>query len=173
MRKGRTIVAFLLALFFAVSAPAQEVRAEEYNENTTLTEEDLLPKIMIDVPMPLDYISKGLIEELKCLEPFGKSNEKPVFADKNIRLLSMRIIGKNQNVCKMQVESQAGTRMEAVYFGNIQEMLAFYKEKYGEQALEQTLHGNGGMMLASFVYYPEVNEYNGRESLQIIVKNYC
>lgn len=145
----------------------------QMNENTTLTEEDLLPKIMIDVPMPLDYISKGLIEELKCLEPFGKSNEKPVFADKNIRLLSMRIIGKNQNVCKMQVESQAGTRMEAVYFGNIQEMLAFYKEKYGEQALEQTLRGNGGMMLASFVYYPEVNEYNGRESLQIIVKNYC
>lgn len=150
-----------------------DIFRQQMNENTTLTEEDLLPKIMIDVPMPLDYISKGLIEELKCLEPFGKSNEKPVFADKNIRLLSMRIIGKNQNVCKMQVESQAGTRMEAVYFGNIQEMLAFYKEKYGEQALEQTLHGNGGMMLASFVYYPEVNEYNGRESLQIIVKNYC
>ena len=150
-----------------------DIFRQQMNENTTLTEEDLLPKIMIDVPMPLDYISKGLIEELKCLEPFGKSNEKPVFADKNIRLLSMRIIGKNQNVCKMQVESQAGTRMEAVYFGNIQEMLAFYKEKYGEQALEQTLRGNGGMMLASFVYYPEVNEYNGRESLQIIVKNYC
>ncbi|NLK76926.1 MAG: single-stranded-DNA-specific exonuclease RecJ [Clostridiales bacterium] len=150
-----------------------DIFRRQMNENTTLTEEDLLPKIMIDVPMPLDYISKGLIEELKCLEPFGKSNEKPVFADKNIRLLSMRIIGKNQNVCKMQVESQAGTRMEAVYFGNIQEMLAFYKEKYGEQALEQTLRGNGGMMLASFVYYPEVNEYNGRESLQIIVKNYC
>lgn len=150
-----------------------DIFRRQMNENTTLTEEDLLPKIMIDVPMPLDYISKELIEELKCLEPFGKSNEKPVFADKNIRIISMRIVGKNQNVCKMQVESQTGTKMEAVYFGNVQEMLAFYKEKYGEQEVEQTLHGNNGTMRASFVYYPEVNEYNGRESLQIIVKNYC
>lgn len=150
-----------------------DIFRRQMNENTTLTEEDLLPKIMIDVPMPLDYISKELIEELKCLEPFGKSNEKPVFADKNIRIISMRIVGKNQNVCKMQVESQTGTKMEAVYFGNVQEMLAFYKEKYGEQEVEQTLHGNNGIMRASFVYYPEVNEYNGRESLQIIVKNYC
>lgn len=150
-----------------------DIFRRQMNENTTLTEEDLLPKIMIDVPMPLDYISKELIEELKCLEPFGKSNEKPVFADKNIRIISMRIVGKNQNVCKMQVESQTGTKMEAVYFGNVQEMLDFYKEKYGEQEVEQTLHGNNGTMRTSFVYYPEVNEYNGRESLQIIVKNYC
>lgn len=134
----------------------------QINENASLTEEDLLPKITIDVPMPLDYISKELIEELKILEPFGKANEKPVFADKNIRILSMRVLGKNQNVCKMRVESQAGTKIDAVYFGDAEKMISFYREKYGEQEMK-----------ASFVYYPEVNEYNGRESLQIIVKNYC
>ena len=150
-----------------------EIFRQQMNENASLTEEDLLPKIMIDVPMPLDYISKELTEELKILEPFGKANEKPVFADKNIRIRSMRILGKNQNVCRMQVESQGGTRMSAIYFGDIAGMVSYYEEKYGRQAVEQAFRGGEGSLNASFVYYPEINEYNGRESLQIIVKNYC
>lgn len=150
-----------------------EIFRRQMNENASLTEEDLLPKIMIDVPMPLDYISKELIEELKILEPFGKANEKPVFADKNLRILSMRVFGKNRNVCRMQVESQAGTKMNAIYFGDVEKMFSYYREKYGEQELQQTCRGGNGNMKASFVYYPEINEYNGHESLQIIVKNYC
>lgn len=147
-----------------VSMPEENVELfrRQLNENTSLTEEDLLPKIKIDVPMPIDYIRKDLVEEFKRLEPFGKANEKPVFADKNIRILSMRILGKSQNVCKMQIESQAGSRMNAVYFGDAQGMVSYYRQKYGEKE-----------MTASFVYYPEINEYNGQESLQIIVKNYC
>lgn len=150
-----------------------EVFRRQMNENASLTEEDLLPKIMIDVPMPLDYISKELIEELKILEPFGKANEKPIFADKNMRILSMRVFGKNQNVCRMQVESQTGTKINAIYFGDIEKMFSYYRGKYGEQELERACHGGNGNMKASLVYYPEINEYNGRESLQIIVKNYC
>lgn len=147
-----------------VSMPEENVELfrRQLNENTSLTEEDLLPKIKIDVPMPIDYIRKDLVEEFQRLEPFGKANEKPVFADKNIRILSMRILGKSQNVCKMQIESQAGSRMTAVYFGDAQGMVSYYRQKYGEKE-----------MTASFVYYPEINEYNGQESLQIIVKNYC
>lgn len=147
-----------------VSMPEENVELfrRQLNENTSLTEEDLLPKIKIDVPMPIDYIRKDLVEEFQRLEPFGKANEKPVFADKNIRILSMRILGKSQNVCKMQIESQAGSRMNAVYFGDAQGMVSYYRQKYGEKE-----------MTASFVYYPEINEYNGQESLQIIVKNYC
>lgn len=158
-----------------LSMPEENVETfrRQMNENASLTEEDLLPKIMIDVPMPLDYISKKLIEELKILEPFGKANEKPVFADKNIRILSMRVLGKNQNVCRMQVVSQAGTRMNAIYFGDVEKMLSYYREKYGEQELQQACREGNGNMKASFVYYPEINEYNGHESLQIIVKNYC
>lgn len=158
-----------------LSMPEENVESfrRQMNENASLTEEDLLPKIMIDVPMPLDYISKKLIEELKILEPFGKANEKPVFADKNIRILSMRVLGKNQNVCRMQVVSQAGTKMNAIYFGDVEKMLSYYREKYGEQELQQACRGGKGNMKASFVYYPEINEYNGQESLQIIVKNYC
>lgn len=145
----------------------------QINENTSLAEEDLQPKVMIDVPMPLDYISKELIEELKILEPFGKANEKPVFADKNITILSMSILGKNRNVCRMRVQSQRGTVMNAIYFGDIIGMIEYFKKSCTEQELEETFQGKGGSIKASFVYYPEINEYNGRESLQIIIKNYC
>lgn len=162
-----------MAAGLSMSEENVESFRRQMNENASLTEEDLLPKIMIDVPMPLDYISKKLIEELKILEPFGKANEKPVFADKNIRILSMRVLGKNQNVCRMQVVSQAGTRMNAIYFGDVEKMLSYYREKYGEQELQQACREGNGNMKTSFVYYPEINEYNGHESLQIIVKNYC
>lgn len=150
-----------------------EVFRGKLNENTLLTEEDLRGKIVIDVPMPLDYITRELTEELNLLEPFGKANEKPVFADKNIHILSMGVFGKNRNVCRMQVESQGGTRMNAVCFGQVEQLLNFLQEKFGRQALEQTLAGRDSGMRASFLYYPDLNVYNGQESLQIIVKNYC
>ena len=158
-----------------LSLPQEHVNLfrQKLNENTALTEEDIRGKIVIDVPMPLDYISKALVEELSILEPFGKSNEKPVFADKNIHILSIGIFGKSRNVCRMQVQSQAGTVMSAVYFGQVEEFLDFLGKKYGSDALAQAMSGKGGGMQASFIYYPEINVYNGRESLQIIVKNYC
>lgn len=142
------------------------------NENASLTPEDLQPKIMIDVPMPLGYITKELIEELKILEPFGKANEKPVFADKDITVRSMQILGKNKNVCRMQVTGSDGTAMNAVYFGDTQALLSYFAEKYGTQAVDKVQQGSG-VIKASFVYYPEINVFNGKESLQIIVRNYC
>ena len=171
-----------------LSLPREHVELfrRQLNENTVLTQEDLQGKIVIDVPMPLDYITKSLIEEMNLLEPFGKSNEKPVFADKGIHILSLQILGKNKNVCRMQVQSQGGTRMDAVYFGDTEAFLDFLRQKFGNAALEQTMTGSRGTgpmaaetgnfhngITVSFIYYPEINVYNRRESLQIIVKNYC
>lgn len=150
-----------------------ELLRKKLNENTALTEEDLQGKIVIDVPMPLDYISKQLVGELQILEPFGKSNEKPVFADKDIHILSIRIVGRNRNVCKMQVQSRNNIVMDAVYFGQVETFLDYLSGKYGAQAVEWTMGGRDGGIYVSFIYYPEINIYNGRESLQIIVKNYC
>lgn len=158
-----------------LSLPEEHVNLfrKKLNQHTVLTEEELRGKIVIDVPMPLDYISKILVEELNILEPFGKSNEKPVFADKNIHILSLGIFGKNRNVCRMQVQSQGGTVMSAVYFGQTDEFLDFLGKKYGNDAVQQAISGKGTDMAVSFIYYPEINVYNGKESLQIIVKNYC
>ncbi len=145
---------------------------QRLNENTLLTEEDLQGKIVIDVPMPLDYITKPLVEELKRLEPFGKSNEKPVFADKDIHILSLRVLGKNRNVCRMQAESRGGRRMDAIYFGHAEEFLAYLEGKFGEQAVRLAMEGQDGGIFLSFIYYPEINVYQGAESLQIVVRHY-
>lgn len=158
-----------------LSLPEENVALfrQKLNEITTLTDNDLRGKIVIDVPMPLDYITRELIEELNILEPFGKANEKPVFADKNIRILSMRILGKKQNVCRMQVQSAGGGAFTAVYFGKAEGLLSFLEEKYGRQALEAALAGRDSGILVSFVYYPEINTYLGRENIQIVVKKYA
>lgn len=128
------------------------------NQNATLTEEDLTPKISIDMQMPLSYISEELIDQLELLEPFGKGNTKPVFVEKDLTVLNTRVLGKNQNVLKMQVQDGYGTRMEALYFGDIPKILAYFEER------------NGAKM--AFTYYPTVSEYRGNKNLQIIVQNY-
>ncbi len=158
-----------------LSLPEENVTIfrQRLNELTTLTDEDLQGKVVIDVPMPLDYINKDLIKELSILEPFGKSNEKPVFADRNLEILSLRILGKNQNVCRIQVKSTGGTILTAIYCGQAEQFLEFLRQKYGDQAVEQALAGKISGMLVSLAYYPEINVYNGRESIQVIVKNYC
>lgn len=126
------------------------------NELANLTDEDMMEKISIDMQLPLPYVTEDLIEELELLEPFGKGNPKPLFAEKNLKVIQPRIIGKNQNVLKFQVEDRSGNRMEAVYFGEVQKCL-----KTMEQSAEM-----------SFTYYPSVNEYKGRRTIQITVVNY-
>lgn len=148
---------------------------ERLNALTTLTEEDLIPKIRIDVPMPIDYITPQLVEQLSVLEPFGKGNEKPVFADKDLLLLAARVLGRNQNVLRMKVKSSQGTVLDAIYFGDVERFREFLAEKYSREAQEALFEGRrlNQTMRMSFVYYPEINRFNGSETLQIVVKNYC
>lgn len=150
------------------------VMRRRLNELTTLSEEDFIPKVLIDVPMPIDYITSELVGQLSLLEPFGKGNEKPVFADKNLEILSTRILGKNRNVCKMQIKSSAGRTMDAMYFGDIEKFMGYMAEKYTKDAVQALFDGrpHGTGITMSFVYYPELNRFNGRETLQIVVKNY-
>ncbi len=148
---------------------------ERLNALTTLTEEDLIPKVRIDVPMPIDYITPQLVEQLSVLEPFGKGNEKPVFADKNLLLLSARVLGKNQNVLRMKVKSSQGTVLDAIYFGDVEQFQTFLAEKYTREAQEDLFEGRRPKLELRIhaVYYPEINRFNGSETLQIVVKNYC
>lgn len=126
------------------------------NEQSGLTEEDLVEKVTIDVPMPIHYIRKDLVQELSLLEPFGKGNEKPLFAQKNLWISQMRVFGKNRNVVKMRLTDENGYPMDGVYFGNGDE---FAEEGRGKREI-------------SIVYYPDINMYQGRESLQVIIRHY-
>lgn len=134
-----------------------EAFRRQLNENCTLTEEDLCPKIVIDVPMPVSYITKELVEQISLLEPFGKGNTKPVFAQKGLRVLDSSILGKNKNVVKVKLLDPQGVPMEGIYFGEAEEFAGFLKE-------HDTI---------AVTYYPEINRFRGRESLQIIIQNYC
>lgn len=134
-----------------------ELFRRRLNDNCTLTEQDLIPKIMIDVPMPISYLSKKLTEQLKVLEPFGKGNSKPLFAQKNLRAVGIRVLGRNRNVAKMLLIDENGIKMDAVYFGETQEFVDFVQA-------HDTI---------SVTYYPEINVFQGRENLQVVIKNYC
>ncbi|PXV88304.1 exonuclease RecJ [Lachnotalea glycerini] len=143
------------------------------NKETVLTEEDFIAKIMIDVPMPIHYITEKLIRDLEILEPFGKANEKPLFAEKNLCILSARILGKNQNVLKLKIQNNTGCTMDALYFGNIDKFQEFLSGKYGEEELKAMYAGRENKIQLSITYYPTINEYNGCRTLQVIIKNYC
>ena len=144
------------------------------NENTTLTWEDLTPKIVIDVPMPVDYVSETLIRQLDCLEPFGKGNEKPAFADHDLEICSARIFGKNGNVVRLQLKSKHGTMRDAVYFGEPENLELSIAEKYGKVVAEDVMHGKRQPWVRMhFMYYPEINSYQGNESIQLRITGFC
>lgn len=126
------------------------------NEQSQLTKEDFIPKIWIDVAMPLEYISEALVNELKGLEPFGQGNEKPQFAQKNLRIRSVRAIGRNNNAVRMTVVTEQGRPMEAMVF------------TVADQFVEEAKQSRS----IDVIYYPDINEYNGNRTLQIVVRAY-
>lgn len=142
------------------------------NENAMLTEADLTEKVSIDMQLPLGFVSEALIEELELLEPFGKGNTKPIFVEKDIEILRGDILGKNKNVFKMRVKDQQGTVMDGMYFGDIEKFLTHLKERYGEACVERMLQGYETGIKQAFTYYPTINEYMGRKTLQIVIQNY-
>ena len=149
-----------------------EIFREKINACCGLTEEDFIPKIKIDIPMPVDYPDISLVNELSLLEPFGKANVKPQFADKNLGIDRAVVVGKNQNVLKLTLKTERGKSISAVYFGDVEEFREYYGRKYGENEVQQAFLGRTNAIRMSVIYYPEINRYQGNESIQIVIKNY-
>ena len=137
-----------------------------------LTEEDFIPKIRIDMAMPAAYPTIGLIRELARLEPFGNGNSKPQFADRELALLRASVVGRNQNVLKLSLMTAAGEHVSAVYFGDVEAWKQYYSEKYGQTEVDAALRGRANAIRMSVIYYPEINVYQGMESVQLIIRNY-
>ncbi len=161
-----------MAAGFSLERERINEMSRRLNENCTLSEQDLIEKICIDVPMPIDYITEDLVEQLDLLEPFGKGNEKPLFAEAGLALLGARILGKNANVLKFRVCNRAGRIMDAMYFGNVDEMQDYLEERYGTQRVQELFWGRGEGVTLDVTYYPSINEYMGNRTLQIVIKNY-
>ena len=149
-----------------------ELFRQKINEICTLTEDDLQEKIHIDVPMPVSYVSFGLVEELELLEPFGTGNPKPVFAQKDLKFVSARALGKAGNVLRFTVEDSEQKRWEMMYFGGKDNFEAYAAEKYGQTALDGLYSGKGSPLYFDVVYYPGVNTWQGNTKLQLVMQQY-
>lgn len=146
----------------AAGLSLKEENLEEFrkqlNARSGLTDADFIPKIMIDVILPVDFLTQSFIKQLEILEPFGKGNEKPVFAQSNVRATSAEIIGKNKNVLKITFNSR--NCKSGVCFHDIEEK-------------EQLLNQNGKLYDFKMLYYPTLNEWNGVTSIQANVQDIC
>lgn len=157
-----------------LSLPEEHVEKfrKKINEVCTLTEKDLQPKIYIDVPMPLDYITKDLVRELSILSPFGKDNTKPIFADKEIRIKRMAVLGKNKNVLKLSLITKHGMSISGIYFGDIEAFIDEIEQVCGVCAVENAMNGRVNPILLSIVYYPRINTFRDVEELQVEIQEY-
>ena len=145
---------------------------EQMNAHCPFTVEQLQPKVHIDVPMPVDYVTNALVEEFCVLAPFGKGNPKPVFADRNLCISRMWTVGKNQNVLRLSLVSEHGSPVSGIYFGDIPAFEDYITEQFGAAELEKAKHGRENSIRLSFVYYPKINRYRDSESLQFEIQYY-
>lgn len=142
------------------------------NENCTLTEEDFEEKVLIDVPMPMEYASLSFIEELDKLEPFGNGNAKPLFAQKQVSFVKGKILGQNRNVGKYTVADENGKVYEMIYFGDIEALNDYMRQKFGETSVDCLYYGTCRDIQMSVAYYPDINEFRGNVSVQMVMKHY-
>lgn len=164
MYQGLCKVSDLLVKFgghpMAAGLSLEEKDIDEFrrrlNADAELTEEDFVPKIWIDVPMPFEYVNEKIVQELKDLEPFGQGNEKPLFAQKSLVIRNARVLGKNRNVVKLNLVTETGQPVDGLLFAD------------GDRFLEE----QAGRNMIDMIYYPDVNEYNGTRTLQAVIRNY-
>ena len=152
-------------------------RIEEFrrrlNEECTLLEDDFVRKVMIDCAFKVENITFSLPEELEKLEPFGKGNEKPVFAISKARVSRINIVGKNKNVVKLRLRDDTGMHVEGVIFNKTEEVTDYIIGKFGEEQINKAYLGKENDIYLSCIFYPDINEYNGIKNIQIIINNYC
>ncbi len=161
-----------LAAGLSMAAGNVEVFRKAINESCRLTPSELEEKIHIDVPMPLSYVTEAFVKELALLEPFGPGNPKPVFAQKNLRFVTARIFGKNRNVVRCKVLDEAERAYEVLYFGDITALQDYIAGKFGQEKAKALFEAQAQGISLMITYYPSLNEYRGKTSLQFVMQQY-
>lgn len=145
---------------------------EQLNQKAELSEEDMAEVVRLDAVLPMSYFTVDTIRQLSVLEPCGKSNTKPVFADRNIKITRAGIVGVNRNVLKLHLLDSIGNPVAGVYFGEVEKFLAFLSEKFGREEVDAAMHGRENSIQFAAVYEPSVDTYGGRESVQAIIRRF-
>ncbi len=161
------------AMAAGLSMREEDVEAfrRDLNRNCALEPEDFIPKVHIDVPMPIDYGDMGLAEELELLEPFGVGNPRPLFAQKDLLFLSGHKMGANQTCARYQVRTETGTRRQIVFFGDLKKFGAFLEEKFGPGS-EEALYAGRGDFRVSVAYQLGKNTFRGNTEVQYVMQHY-
>lgn len=149
-----------------------EILRQRLNSQTTLTEDDLVPKIYIDARMPVGEINIRIAEEICSLEPFGKGNSKPLFAEKQVSVCRGTILGNEKKILKLRLLSVDKKYIDCIYFGDIDALNAYISAKFGTEALQKMYKGQKSNTLLDIAFYIDINEYNGARSVQLILQNY-
>ena len=145
---------------------------EQLNQKAELSEEDMAEVVRLDAVLPMSYFTVDTIRQLSVLEPCGKSNTKPVFADRNIKITRANIVGVNRNVLKLHLLDSMGNPVAGVYFGKVEKFLTFLSEKFGSEEVDAAMHGRENSIQFAAVYEPAVDTYSGRESVQAIIRRF-
>ena len=145
---------------------------EQLNQKAELSEEDMAEVVRLDAVLPMSYFTVDTIRQLSVLEPCGKSNTKPVFADRNIKITRAGIVGVNRNVLKLHLLDSKGNPVAGVYFGKVEKFLTFLSEKFGSEEVDAAMHGRENSIQFAAVYEPAVDTYSGRESVQAIIRRF-
>ncbi|MBR5596670.1 MAG: single-stranded-DNA-specific exonuclease RecJ [Lachnospiraceae bacterium] len=162
-----------LAAGMSLEEDKVELLRQQLNENCTLTEDDMEEKIVIDVPMPLSYVTMDFLRELELLEPFGMGNPKPVFARKDVTFYSMYLMGKNRNMAKFSVEDEMKQRFTLILFRNLDQFFKDVEAKYGKKVLNEFINGKSKQPIKMhIIYYPSVNEYMGEQQIQFVMQHW-
>lgn len=145
---------------------------EQLNQKAELSEEDMAEVVRLDAVLPMSYFTVDTIRQLSVLEPCGKSNTRPVFADRNIKITRAGIVGVNRNVLKLHLLDSKGNPVAGVYFGEVEKFLTFLSEKFGSEEVDAAMHGKENSIQFAAVYEPAVDTYSGRESVQAIIRRF-
>lgn len=159
-----------MAVGFSLEEDRIQMLREKLNLNSTLREEDFDEKVLIDVPMPMEYVSMKLVEEFGCLEPFGKGNTTPLFAQKDLTLLYVKVIGRDKKFIRLQLLTSTGLRVEGVYFVSPDEFFEYLTQTYGAEISEHYARGNRGDLKVAVCYQPEIHTYMEKRSIRYNIK---
>ena len=143
------------------------------NEKCTLTEEDLMKKIEVDSELPFKFATFGLVNDLKKLEPFGVGNKKPIFAGKDIQINRIKILGKEGKAIRLEMTDESGFKMQGIMFNKSKRFMKFLSDKFGQDEIDKAMEGVPNEIKLMLLYYPNINEFNGRQYLQLIIESFC
>lgn len=144
-----------LAAGFSMLKKNVDLLREYLNAETTLTENDFVKKVYIDIEFPLTEISEEIIDDIAKLEPYGQGFNKPILATKDVNAHVIGVFGLEKNVVKLSLEKDKKIGKGVIFTDS-----------------EMFISSISKNPKISVLYTPRINEYKGFRNIEIVVSDY-